>query len=519
MTPDDDELIASLRSFVPHVLDVTHTPGVSVALARRGELIWEQGFGCADLASGRPMTAASVTHAGSIAKLYVATAVLQLVDRGLLRLHGPVNRHLGGLRLDNPLGEREITLYDLLTFRSGLAVEPMDGGFSDATLTRRPPPSLAEHVAASLAGDARPEYHSGTSRWAAKVGAEYRYSNFGFALLGRVVELADPAGRSFTEYVAHEIAGPLGLRSTVIPRIEQAGGGVSPQILDRRATGYARFGDLCIPSPAMHCAGFPASLLLTTPGEHLRFLLEVSRAAAGHGDGLLSAASARMMITPQLPLPVGDPGWFAGIAFEIANLRRPDQHFGRAGAYPWGWWSDARVYPRLGVALMVTTNSWQLTRWHNPSEEIASGLVADHVVGLLTAERRHDRRPITWRQRRSYAMGLVLAERCNALVGMPDPLTDAQAAAMAEGARSGDGSAADWDAAAFRAGVRDARDAMGADPAAIRAFLASERCALSPPQQALIWLSLGSRGGRSPIPMRFWADALEQAPVIGGRMP
>ncbi|HKZ72774.1 MAG TPA: serine hydrolase domain-containing protein, partial [Steroidobacteraceae bacterium] len=79
-TENETRLIRALEADIPHILRLTGAPGLNLAIARRGGLIWEAGFGFADLERRIPMTAATVTHSGSMGKTYTATAVMQLVE-------------------------------------------------------------------------------------------------------------------------------------------------------------------------------------------------------------------------------------------------------------------------------------------------------------------------------------------------------------------------------------------------------------------------------------------------------
>src|SRR6185295_19108991 len=118
--PNEKALIAALKEDIPQILRLVGTPGLNLAIARRGQVIYEDGFGYADLERKIPMTAATVTHSGSMGKTYTATAVMQLVEQGVIGLDDPVNKYLKEFQIRNPLGDREITFRDLLTHRSGL---------------------------------------------------------------------------------------------------------------------------------------------------------------------------------------------------------------------------------------------------------------------------------------------------------------------------------------------------------------------------------------------------------------
>jgi CubicO group peptidase (beta-lactamase class C family) len=68
-----------------------HIPGMSAAIAERGEIIWSRGFGLADRERAIPATPNSIYHLASVTKPYAATVVLQLVDEGKLDLNQPVS--------------------------------------------------------------------------------------------------------------------------------------------------------------------------------------------------------------------------------------------------------------------------------------------------------------------------------------------------------------------------------------------------------------------------------------------
>ena len=262
-TENETRLIRALEADIPHILRLTGAPGLNLAIARRGGLIWEAGFGFADLERRIPMTAATVTHSGSMGKTYTATAVMQLMEQGVIGLHEPINRYLKAFQIHNPLGDREITAYDLLTHRSGLT--------SDAagSLLTTPPP-LGEFLKREYAEPMFETYErSVVPRWSAKVGEKFLYSNFGIATLGYLVEVTNPERLSFSDYVQRHIIDPLGMRSTQFPAVQDAVH-IRPEIFARLSSGYARLGAVHIPTPPIYFACFPAGTVVTTPGDHVK---------------------------------------------------------------------------------------------------------------------------------------------------------------------------------------------------------------------------------------------------------
>ncbi|MDX2056787.1 MAG: serine hydrolase domain-containing protein, partial [Gemmatimonadales bacterium] len=81
-TPSERNLFAALEADIPELIRMTGTPGLNLAIARRGQVLWEGAFGFADLERRIPMTPRTLTHSGSMGKTYTAIAVMQLVERG-----------------------------------------------------------------------------------------------------------------------------------------------------------------------------------------------------------------------------------------------------------------------------------------------------------------------------------------------------------------------------------------------------------------------------------------------------
>lgn len=505
LAPVEHDLIDGLTRFVPEVMADHATPGLTMAVARHGELVWRGAFGSADLAKATPMTPGVLIRGGSMSKLYTGVAILQLVERGCLGLFDPINEHLGELQVSNPRGPRPITIYDLLTFQSGLERDTTDCSFSAA-------PRLERFVSEALSRKALKEYGGTIARWAAPVGDGYRYSNLGVSLLGRIVELVNPANASFEDYVREHIVAPLGMESTVMASADTMAE-LPDALAARLSTGYAVFGDVRVPTPTIHAAASPAANLLTTPADHVRLLLALLNGGRYSDAQLLSADTVAQMTTPQVPITLPEftaPGadWWSGLAVRLNALGRRDYNFGHGGAYVWGWWSDARAYPHYDVAVVIATNGWNMVQWHVPGCLTPHEQIFRYIIDTLehgtTGGRGHHVEPLAWRL--SYLIGLIVAERCRGLLGIDDPLTPAMVDAMARSSDVRIASNERWDARGFTAGAL-AMAQVEPTPAAIRAFLASDRCALPPREVPALFAHL--RGvGELPLPVAFWEHTL-----------
>jgi CubicO group peptidase (beta-lactamase class C family) len=430
------ELAESLDDLVPEVLRITGTPGASVAVDLRGERL-ERAYGWCDIVARRPMATTTLFPAGSMTKLYIAVAVLQLIERGAIGLHDPVNRHLDSVDCTNPLGARDVTVHDLLTFRSGLGVDTTALGLG-------PPPPLAEHVARRLADPYTQEYGHRAPRWTSRVGERYHYANLGLSVLGLLVEQRNPDGLPLAAYLREHVLGPLGMRCSFL-------GDFSTGRPDHMATGYACFDGLQVPSPWLRSADYPANGLISRPGEHLELLVALREG----GGELLSPASVRRMLTPQVSMdadPNSPGGWWTGLVAILAG----GGQFGQPGAHEFGWWHHSWTHPLLGLSVVVCTNGWDMMRWHNPANPAAALLIADHVAAFAAdpAERRG-----SWAQRRSRLAGAILAERTYGLLGVEERLDGAAVRELVARACA----SAPWDPDAFAAGLSDGD--LDGDPA------------------------------------------------------
>ncbi len=484
----DTSLIEALRSYIPHVMRQNGTPGLNIALARRGKVIWEEGFGYADLEKKTPMTPKTVLRSGSMGKTYTATAVMQLVERGVIGLHDPINKYLKEFQVINPLGKQEITFYDLLTHRSGLTTNAAGSDFVA-------PKPLGEHLKEGYSKKMFKSY-KGTvlSRWSAKVGEKFQYSNFGIATLGYLVEVTNPEGLSFSEYVQKHIIDPLGMTSTMYPPVQDAAH-VRPDIFERLSNGYAQFGPVDIPTPTIYFADYPAGTVVTTPGDHICLLLAYINKGNYHGYQLLMPETVRLMLTAQIAM--GDNA--LGLVWFLRNVNKPDFNFGHGGAHMYGWNNDFRAYPEQDFALVVATNHWNIASPAERSAKREAQLISDFISSWLKHEQAEFHRvqaPASWAWKTSYVIGLMMVESLKGSLGIESPLTHEMIEAMARGVKvrtEAENGVSVWDPAGFRAGVEDMLS-VEMTLTGIRAFLESRRLRVAPEELEILFRELGGSG-------------------------
>lgn len=195
-------------------------PGAALAVTDHGRLVFAKGYGYADLAAREKVKPTSLFRIASISKMFTSAAIMKLVEKGKISLDDKVfeilryEPHLeNGAKFDER--QRDITLRHLLQHRGGWdRDQSFDAMFQSVRFAHSlgtPPPANQEQVIRCMLGiplDFAP-------------GERYAYSNYGYNLLGRVIEKV--TGKPYETYVREEILAPLGIRSMRIGKTRLEG--------------------------------------------------------------------------------------------------------------------------------------------------------------------------------------------------------------------------------------------------------------------------------------------------------
>ncbi|RJL32060.1 serine hydrolase domain-containing protein [Bailinhaonella thermotolerans] len=200
---------ATARAFaddlVPGLLREHQVPGAAVTVVAGGRRVLAQGYGVAEVETGRRVDPAGTVFApASIAKLITATAVMQLVERGRIDLDEDVNEYLTKFKIDDAFPGRPVTAHHLLTHSAGFR----GGDFGTGAATPEQVHDLGEHLADHQPDRVRPP------------GTRAVYSNYGMGLAGYLVEVR--SGMPFHRYVEENIFRPLGMTRSTMAQPEPA---------------------------------------------------------------------------------------------------------------------------------------------------------------------------------------------------------------------------------------------------------------------------------------------------------
>ncbi|MCA9043675.1 MAG: serine hydrolase [Planctomycetaceae bacterium] len=215
--PSVSQIDELLREFMKE----HHVPGVSVAFTKGGQLVYARGYGCADIAAKEPVTTESLFRIASVSKPITAIAILQLVEQGKLHLDDKVFEVLdfeqdiaaADEKFDARL--REITIKHLLEHRGGWDRDKsFDAMFQPIRFARElgvQPPADQNTVIRAMF----------SQKLDFDPGERYAYSNFGYCLLGRVIEKL--TGQSYEAYVKEHVLAPVGVDTMRIGATRLAG--------------------------------------------------------------------------------------------------------------------------------------------------------------------------------------------------------------------------------------------------------------------------------------------------------
>jgi D-alanyl-D-alanine carboxypeptidase len=288
----------------------------AVLVARRGKVLLQDAWGRADRRAGTANTPATRFRIGSMNKMFTAVATLQLVEAGKLKLDDPIGKHLPGY--PNKEVAAKVTVRHLLTHTGGTG-DIFGPEFEEHRLR------LRQHR------DYLKLYGSrGLTR---EPGTRFEYSNYGFVLLGALIERV--SGASYDEYVGEHVFRRAGMRST----------GSLPETVDvpDRAVGYLRAspGGAWVPNTdTLPWRGTAAGGGYSTVGDLWRF-------AQALGSGrLLSAATLAEATRPHQPQ--------YGYGFDAQGQGRL-RSYGHGGGAP-GMNGELRVFPELGYVVVALSN-------------------------------------------------------------------------------------------------------------------------------------------------------------------
>ena len=357
-----------------------------VLIAKGDKVLLRKGYGNANYELNVANTPETVLRIGSITKSFTALSILQLEEKGLLKLNDPVAKHVPEL----PAAWSEITIHQLLCHKSGIPDFVNAKAYSDLADSLHVEKALKEYADKPLL---------------TKPGEVLRYSNSGYIVLGRLIEHV--TGESYGDYLTANILKPAGMTHTMHD--------FAVDVVPNRASGYRFDGETVINAPHGD-SSYPGSAgdLRSTVDDMYRFDRAL-KSGKLFSNALTTKAwtpYGHMVAPPPLPIEADyGYGWMIGQDF--------GHNYVGHGGWVNGFVSQFTRYPDDDAVIIVLSNFETVTYFQiskdlsailfgakyqapiarkivHPSQQTLARYVGDYLIGPTTLQ-------ITMRNGRLYA--------------------------------------------------------------------------------------------------------------------
>jgi CubicO group peptidase (beta-lactamase class C family) len=336
----DVAITSELAAFTERLLAQFGVPGAAVAVVQGGEVVYLNGFGVRNAATGEPLTPQTRMMPGSTGKSLTTMMMATLVDDGTFSWDTPAQQILPSFAVQDPALSAQITMRNLVCACTGVPRRDFEIAFNGNELS-------AEEFVASLRSF---EFYT-------PIGEAFQYSNQLVASGGYIAAVADPtsSGSLLEDYAATlqaRVLDPIGMPNTTLSfdDVEASGNYAVPH--SRRLAVDAPYEPRPLRSETVLGAGAPAGVHWSTAEDMARYLVtELSRGVAPDGTRVVSAQQLEETWRPQVPVSATEQyglGWFVG------NYK--GQRLIHHGGNTFGFTSDFAFLPDADIGILVLAN-------------------------------------------------------------------------------------------------------------------------------------------------------------------
>lgn len=335
MKKNSEALQKSIRVFdawLPQRIQYDRCPGLSVGIVHNGKLVYKKGFGYADKERQTRATPQTCYRIASISKTFTAIAIMQLVQKKKLRLDDHIVDYVPWFKKS---GANSIspTIRQLISHSAGIW---RDGNTPHWATYRFP---THEQMRKKMT----------QKSFVINQNTHFKYSNFGFALLGMALERA--SGMSYERYIRKHIFDPLGMTHTWSDYCSEA----APHM----AIGYGKLfpgREQEIFTTGATNAYAPATGFISNAEDLARYLSALSY-DYGAKDALGISRELRQEMMHGFWKEDTEGGEY-GLGFDVLSFDEKKEIVGHGGGFP-GFISRIQFDPKHGIGIVVLTNSNQ----------------------------------------------------------------------------------------------------------------------------------------------------------------
>jgi CubicO group peptidase (beta-lactamase class C family) len=333
---------AWLDSGIQADMALFHIPGVQACIILDSEVIWTGAYGYANIIDSIPVTDTTLFMLASISKTFVATALMQLWENGLIDLDTDINDYVP-FDVSNPYyPDSIITLRQILAHTSSIRYNdqawlPMVSWGIDS------PIGLDRYLESYLSPGGYRYSVANYGTWYA--GTHFEYANIPFGLAGYIVE--EVSGQNLDQYCQDSIFTPLGMN--------EAGWFLSGLNVDNIAvpTGLDELGYYLYGHPGMVI--YPAAQLRTSAPQLARHLIAFMQGGRIGDARILDSLTVEEMVTPQYPNVSYPPNNAWGLGWQRINTG-DGYIWGHTGSFP-GVSTMMFGFPEGKLGVVILTNA------------------------------------------------------------------------------------------------------------------------------------------------------------------
>jgi CubicO group peptidase (beta-lactamase class C family) len=337
------DAFGSVREFIKQQLTERRLPSIAVAVARDGQIIWEEAFGWADSEKRVPATQHTMYSLASISKPITATGLMILKERGRIELDRPINEYLGeakiAVRVGNPA---DATVRRVANHTAGL---PLHYQFFYEDESYRAP--------------SRDETIRRYGNCVTAPGERYQYSNLGYGILDHVITRV--SGRNYADFMREEVFLPLGLTHTSV--------NIGPGLEKYQAIRYSGDGT---PIPFYDFDHPGGSAVYASAHDLVRFGMFHLKAHLSDQKAILKDETIDEMQRATVEMGPNTGYGIGWATTEYSGGRRRVEHSGGMG----GVSTLLRLYPAEKIAIVVLGNA----------SSNLPGQVMDQIVAVVAPE-------------------------------------------------------------------------------------------------------------------------------------
>lgn len=335
----DETLLAQLEAYIEETIARYQIPGAAVAIVQNGEVVYAEGFGVRDPATGEPITPETLMRIGSTGKSLTTLLMATLVDDGLMEWDTPASEILPTFAVNDPELSHDITMRNLVCACTGVPRRDFELIFNADEMS-------AEDTVASLQ----------TFDFFTDFGEAFQYSNQMVATAGYLAGLAagGPADDLMTGYVTalqERVLEPIGMVDTTLwlDVVEASDNYAIPHAVDFDFS----YEPMPLEIERLLDPVAPAGAHWSTLDDMARYLItQLAQGVAPDGAQVVSAQNLAVTREPQVAVTANTSyglGWLVG--------EYKGQPLISHGGNTFGFTSDFAFLPDAGLGIVVLTNA------------------------------------------------------------------------------------------------------------------------------------------------------------------